>query len=683
MPVELVALIDKALAWDRRNRFADAREMQQVVRGLIPILTGAAPRDERVTMPVDIPPLPGEAPRKAPRGSAAHMLAIRLGAPPTAAAASTPSVTPAAVDDPRVEALRDLFRRVERVLPNVRQFGWAHPATERAMVQVYEGFVEALAKDPLVVDFTIRPYSMLHRGQTVWEPVAPFDAIPYNFFACGMRAMRMEPGLTLEELKETFTLMLTDPSRDLPPEDDLAASFWERALAHVKCDVVDAFAEGDATEREAFYSESDQIEQMAESASSAQVNRLEARAMAVSTDGRALRAGRVQGPMGVEEAVQQVLAKRLELSSDLWSERYVDVLVDGYIDAAVARDAPLVLASLRRSTADLVVASRLGVAVKLHDALVARLGQKLEGQNFARLASALTNAMFGAETLDLCLKHLAAHPEAVPVLRPIMETLGPGELRRVLSALRLEPPPDVRRLLLAFVERSLQGAEKEVATAALGLHPDVVFELFSVLARANTADARQALSLMGKSDDISLRVEARALVGGEAAHTELTAMTSDPQPLVRMAAVRAIARHKIKSAWAAVSRQVREPTFNERGMDERLELMRALVGLSPERGEPIALEIAKKGGVFTSEAREGTRSAAAQALGELSRSGEVAASLRELAQSRWGTSDETRSAAQAAADLVRRRIAEESLARIGSQPGGSSPGGSSPAGAPP
>jgi eukaryotic-like serine/threonine-protein kinase len=683
LPVDLVALIDKSLAWDRRNRYGDAREMQQAVRSLLQSVTGVGPDGERVAQPtqVEIPPMPGEAVRKAPRGAAAHGVAMKAAATvpaPAPVVAPIPVVVPAAADDPRVEALRELFKRVERVLPNVRQFGWGHPATERAMVQVYDGFVDAIAKDPKVVDFTIRPYSMLHRGQTVWEPVAPFDAIPYNFFACGMRAMRMEPGLTFEELKETFTLMLIDPSRDLPPEDDLAAAFWERAMAHVRCEVVDAFAEGDASEREAFYSESDQIEQMAQSASTEQINRLEARAMVVSTDQRALATGKSQGPMAVEEAVRAVLAQQLVMPTDQWSERYVDVLVDGYIDAAVNRDAPLVLASLRKSTADLVVAERLPVAVKLHDALLLKLGQKLQGQNLARLSSALTNAMFGAETLELSIKYLHAHPDAVRMFSPILDVITAAELRRVLIGIRHGPPPPVRALLLRFVERSMQGAEAEVAAAAAGLDADLGFALLAVLARANTSEARQALLLMAQSEDVNVRVEAKVLAAGEAAHAELTAMCDNAQPLVRMAAVRAARRHNVKGAWTAVSRQVKEPAFSERGVDERREFLRALVALAPDRGEPIALELAKKGGVFMSEARETTRVAAVEVLGELSRSPQVASALREIAQARWGTSDETRTAAQTAADLITQRLA---AGGSGASPAGSPVGSTSPAGA--
>jgi hypothetical protein len=525
------------------------------------------------------------------------------------------------------------------------------------MRQTFDGFAEAMLKDPSVVDFTIRPYSMLHRGQTVWEPPPPFDAIPYNLFACGMRSMHMEPGLALDELKTIFTLMLVDPGRDLPPEDDLAAAFWERSLAHLRYEVVDAFAEGGAAEREAFYLESDELERLASSAGDQETDRIEARAMVVSTDKSALAGAMAPSPFALESDVRDAFIQRLDLDAAAWSERYVSALTDGYIDAAVHRDAPLVLASLRRSSADLVVAGRLGLVVQLHDALVRQLGERLEGQNRARLASALTNALFGGDTLDLILKHIHAHPESMTVFEPVLGIINVVELPRVLTALRAEPPRPIQAVLLRFVERALRGQEPAIVAAAVGLSHEAVIALLAVVGRANTAEARQALQAAALScDDVHVRVEAKVLTEGDAAVMEIAAMCEHPAALSRLAALRTLARYRMKSAWEAVSRILKQPDFNERGQDERTEAFRALILLSPERGEPIALDMARKGGVFVSEGREATRIAAIDVLGELSKSNGMVTALREIARARWGTAEETRAAANEAANRIMQRI---------------------------
>jgi hypothetical protein len=712
LPIGLIQLIDKSLAWDRRNRHSDAREMQTAVRELLQTLaptevsTGpaaapavappvAAPAPAPVAPPapgrgsgaraplrkeIEIPFVEGEqaaplelAPQAAPQigfvssqqqqnrpapapppvappaGRRAHISQVGLVAPGLQAQTTE--------DDPRVEALRDLFKRVDRLLPSVRQFGWEHPATDRAMHQTYDGFVDALGKDAGLIALTIRPYSMLRENQTVWEPGPPFDSVPYNLFACGMRTIRMNPGLTFDELKTVFTLMLLDPGRDLPPEDDLAAAFWEKGFTNVTYEVVDAFAEGGAAEREAFYLESDELERLAANAETSQIDRIEARAMVVSTDKSALSGAREVSPFALDPATREGYVQQLSLDAASWSERYVDALTDGYIDAAVHRDAPLVLASLRRSSADLVVAGRLGLVVQLHNAIVLRLGERLQGQNHARLASALTNALFGAENLDLILKTLAGKPELLSVFDPILDIINPVELPRVLVAFRLEPPRPVQASLLRFMARTIQGQEQAIAVAANGLSPDSVNAILTLLARANTGEARQALQMLAAtSDDVSVRTEAKVLAEGEAATNEIAALCDNPQALHRMAALRTMSRYRLKNGWAAVARILKAPDFNERGQDERTEAFRALVLLSPERGEPIALEMAKKGGVFVSEGREATRIAAIDALGELSRSSQVAAALREIGQSRWGTAEETRTAANDAAARIQQRV---------------------------
>jgi hypothetical protein len=113
----------------------------------------------------------------------------------------------------------------------------------------------------------------------------------------------------------------------------------------------------------------------------------------------------------------------------------------------------------------------------------------------------------------------------------------------------------------------------------------------------------------------------------------------------------------MRNAWVVLARIINGKNFNELGADERRELLRGAIVLSPERGEPLALDLAKKGGVLVSEAREATRAIAAELLGEYSRSRPTGAALHELSQSRWGLSEETRLAASNAAKRIGQRIA--------------------------
>ncbi len=708
LPIELIKVIDKSLAWDRRNRFQDAREMQKALlelmpsNGVSPLAGKAPPRPHEVVavppppqMPAATPVTPQVAPPPvskqmpmqpqalpstggmpavvAPVAPVAQppafdpLVGFTPSAPPVAPPPRGASLPPPAVagapeipeNDPRVQALRDLMKHFDRLLPSVRQFGWSHPATERALRTCHEGFAEALRLTPQLVDWTIRPYSLMGFGHTVWEPTAPWDAIPYNLFACGMRTMRLEQGLGLDEMRELFTLFMLDPGRDLPPEDDLAAAFWEKALPHVVYECVDAFAEGDAAEREAFYGEADELEQLAERAARDKTSAIEAKAMALSTDDAALGARRERSPFALDEQMKTGVAPQLEIPRDKWAERYVDALVEGYLDAATNRDAPLVLASLRKSTADLAVAGRVGVAIQLQAALVERIRQRVQApENQAKLALALVNAMFGGETLELVLKRLRDDAASIEPFTRILGMLSPNELPTVLANARDCNVPQLERLLLAYLEKHMAGREAEIAAGAPGAEQDNASFLLQLLARANTPASRAALGQLAQHEDVNVRVEARVLVAGsqEQAQGELIALLENPSPFARIAALRVITRYGVRNAWPTVARIIGGKSFNELGNDERRELLRACLALSPERGEPLVLDIAKKGGVLVSENREATRALAAELLGDLSRSRQVAVALSELAQSRWGVSDETKTAAANAAKKIGQRL---------------------------
>jgi hypothetical protein len=708
LDITVIQIVDKALAWDRRNRYADAREMQaaclEVLAGLgeEALTSGAAPRPNEVVAaplvakqtatamapqpaappapaPIEVvapPPAPAPAPLQArPAGRSttqapgqapfAGGTAIQPApaplpkGPPPAAAPAGGKLPDVPENDPRVQGLRDLMKHVDRLLPQVRQFGWSHPATERSLRTGYDAFAAALASNRDLVSFTIRPYSLLSLGHNVWEPGAPFDVIPYNLFACGMRTLKLEAGISYEEYRELFVLLMLDPGRDLPPEDDLAAAMWDRGLQHVRHETVDAFAEGDASERENFYSEADELEAQAQSAARQHMSRVEARAMNVSTDKNALKLVRQPSPFALDDVVKQVVLKQFDVTRDLWSDRYVDALIEGLLDAAQNRDAPLMLTSIRKSASDLAVVGRMDPIVRLHQAIVDRLGQRINHpQTLAGLVAGLTNAMFGGETLELMLKRLKDDPGSIDSFVTVSPNLSINELPTVLKSLREGHAPQVRNALAEFIQRAMTDRETEIAQAAIGTDPDVASLLLMLLGRTQTAGARQALQGLAQHEDVNVRIEARVMMAGspEAAQNELSTLLENPNALVRMAAMRAIVRFNVRGVWPSIARIVGAKNFPEMGSDEKREILRALVVLIPERGEPIALDLAKKGGVLVSGDREATRAIAAEMIGEYSRSMSMAQQLNELSQTRWGISEETRAACIGATKKIVARL---------------------------
>ena len=263
IPTPVIALVDKALAWDARNRFESAQAMREEVMRIIAFLERASARSDEqddVEGLVEIVPFEIADSRRPP------LVSQR---------ASEPEI---AENDPALLRIVDVFRRLERVLPTVRQYGWAHPETDHKIRACFQGIVDALRADSERVVWTLRPYSFMHRGHTVWEPSPPFDAVPYHLFAGGVRSMRFLTGVTEDEVRALCHVFLLDPVRDMTPEDDVATVLWEKRLAHVGYEVINVFAEGDAADREHFYDETDRVEELARRAADERANRAEAAA---------------------------------------------------------------------------------------------------------------------------------------------------------------------------------------------------------------------------------------------------------------------------------------------------------------------------------------------------------------------------------------------------------------------
>ncbi|MBI5534730.1 MAG: serine/threonine protein kinase [Deltaproteobacteria bacterium] len=644
LPVEVVKFIDKSLSWDRRNRHADAKEMLADLRKLVARLGGAGASVSRAavaegpSIEVEEGPEPTPAPEEEVEAEEMEELA--------------------GDDDPRVLKLQELFKALERFLPNVRTMGWEHPATQRAVRTVHGVFVDALKDDPNLVNVTCRPYSFLRFGQTIWEPGPPNDMIPYNLFECGIREIRFKPGVTLEEFKSTIELWTLDPGKDLAPEDDIVAAFWDRGLKHVEVEAIDVFAEGGAGERELFYSEAGELEKhAAESAMNAAS--VEVRAMAVSTDDAALKSQHGAGPMALDEVVRAAVSPRMVVPNEQWTERYVRALCDAIIDADEQQDLPTVMGSLGRSACDLIVAGRLTMVLAFCEALRKQVSDRVDAKQAARIGGLIDDALLGGEALALALDRLQSKPEGVTEFAPALMRLNPDHLPKVLGAYRSTSPMELRKVLLEYIERAMPVAKEEVGVSIQDLDPAVSAPVLALLKKVGTPATRKILSNLAKSKDPMIRIEAQVLSADtpDALAGELNRLCADPSQRTRIAVYRVLARHGLRAAVPNIVRQIKAPTFSTIEAEERKELFKAILSLSPERGEDMALELAKKGGLLTSENRETSRIAAIEALGEVCRSIKVSSQLREVAQSRWGTSEETRSKAAAAAGQIEQRVA--------------------------
>jgi hypothetical protein len=116
----VIGLVDKALAWDPRNRFDSAASMRAEILRIMDAL-GGAPVKKAEAAP-------------ARRGAVAPELQ-----PEDLVEEEPEEEEDAEANDPAVLRLVDMFRRIERLLPTVRQYGWEHPETDNKLRNAFQG----------------------------------------------------------------------------------------------------------------------------------------------------------------------------------------------------------------------------------------------------------------------------------------------------------------------------------------------------------------------------------------------------------------------------------------------------------------------------------------------------------------------------------------------------------------
>ncbi len=675
LPVEVIGLVDKALAWDRRNRFESAAEMRDECLRLLQTVGGGGPKKGADQQATNARKLLEERQRQA------DAKADAAGMPVVEDLPAEVDESDVEADDPAVKALVDVFKRWEKLLPAVRHYGWAHPEADNKLRATYQALIEGMRAKPDAVYWTLTPYAFTHRSQVVWEPTAPLDVVPYNLFAAGIRKVTLMPGVTEDEVRNFSEVMLIDPTADLAPEDDVAAALWERRLEHVKYDAINVFAEGDAADREAFWTEADDVEAVAKAAATEErANRAEAAAMVISTDAAALKAAKqAAAVLALDPVTKRALGNQLTMTPERWSERFVDVVTEGILNARRYRDMPLITEPLEASIRDFIIQRRFDLAFSTFDAIAKAVEAYAPKHEVAVVKSELARGVFGPDTLRQLIKEaLRAPAPGMPVdgkiitpvdldalsrdLMPVIGSFGPSHLDVALELVPSVTHEALRRVLYGYLERVLPGNEAAVVDRIMTYDLESARPLMKILATVRKPSSIDALRKLSGSANAALRCEALAQLAGspDQLNNDLAQLAESPQADLRVAAIRTLAYHQVKAAGPLIVRKIQEPTFKALPVDERREMLTALFALHPVRAEALCMELLAKHGVFsTDEPLEQTRIIAAELLGKEARSMEPLQAVLGSGKRRPWNSQELRDRSMTAASAIAGRMGKK------------------------
>lgn len=654
---EVVALVDRALQWDPRNRFQSAQEMRDAIAQVLEAISGGEGE---------------QAPEAAPEPEKKQAKANLLAAIAEAEAEAEVEEELSAEDQRVVAEMREVFGRIEKALTAVRQYTWEHPVTHGHIAATHEVLSAFLARFPEGMVWEVKPHSFTKRGGVVWEPLHPFDDIPYNLFASGFRRFSITPGVTQEELRSFLELIRLDPLRDFSPEDDLATAFWERNMDHITYVVVMSFLALNASENMA--QEYDEMLAQGVDVLRPVMNRrsngqdldeplsLEEKATAIAARNVALRAIRTSSALVLDARTRAAIAAAMDMPDHEWEARYVDVLADATTDAVTYGNLPLASVPLKGSLFEHAATGNLEFALRM----VVNVAETITLQAGPQVRRELVETVLDPEALAVVLKVLArAVPErerekvarCAPYLAVLLEDVSGDHFDVVLSAMARAEVEDIRNALARYLERHAVGREEQIGELLREADLSRGRVILAILGRLKTEGAAKALKKAETSHFPELRVEAvamRAAASAEGLRDELQKLMHDPDQGVRMAALRTMVSYKVKEAGPPLAMHIQSADFHRLAMDERQLCFETLFELSPARGEALLKDLVSKTGMFTRESVDDTRILAMNVLVKIGARDTL--EILEAASSKWGNSQQIRQAAANAAAQLKHRL---------------------------
>lgn len=538
-----------------------------------------------------------------------------------------------------------LWTSLEPCLDAARQRGYRAPEVARALDETFAKLSAALEEHPLGIAWDITPTAFEIAGAPTWAPSRPpLDDVCPRLFAEGLRRVRVERGVTREELAELVRI-LTRGAGPSSTEDDAPIELWEAGLSHVTYVAID---------------DDVPLEALPEVA-------------AISARARALAARADDAPAAVALSADKraVLAAQLDVAEDAFAPRFVDTLAEGYLKARGGAAVQLVEGAIREWAEDPSrdAASSFAFFGAFARALAARA--PAEASALEREAMRMVVPIATVKRLLESLGQSADDPWAsgkgapdpvvVAGLSQALSLVGDGSLLDVACrSWTALPPGPLRDAVHAYVRAWATGNEARLGAELEAAGPELGVVLVHVLASLSTAASLTALERAAKSREVGVRLEALvAMPPGrdEYVRAESKRLLHDPDPAVWSRALTVLTERGLLPAGPAIVAQIQGPSFHERPIDERRAWLRGLAKLSPRRAEELACDLLAQTPLIPSDSLEQSRALAAEILGECGTTKDALATCEEAVKKRWRNSQAVRDAAERSAAEIAKRLA--------------------------
>jgi len=663
LPIDVAAFIDKALSFDRAQRHQSAREMRAELLKLVAGLRSGQVKSSRK-----------QATGVVVKGNDA--------------VDDGPELSDGELREQR-DRLAAIFKQLGVGMASVRQYGLGHPQTQRALGQSFSEIGSALTANPYSVRWDVSSGAFTFEGQPVWSPDrVPFDRIPHQLFADGIRKVQMKPGLSEEELRDFISILLRDVSTLFGAEDDSVTALWDRRFEHIAYLAVDSFAEGDNLEpdRAADWNElADRALEHARIDKDFDDASLEEQVLEVNLLTRLQEAGEAAAGLALDPMTMATLGAQLTPPHERWLESFLDAFVPAYVDARTRGDVQLIHDAMKDWGHDQMTLNAVDKVFEMHEHLTRAFHALLGQRDGHTLELETARVLFPLDVLRTLMTDIAmerrgswggdaasaAPPkELVAALGRALDLLANDAVFalacEILDSAKSET---LKEVVIPYVRRWCPGQEGTLATMLQRAGPGLGAFIVELFVEMKTDKATAGLEMAFANPNLEVKLAALAAMGekvGERAREEITALLDSLDVTIRMNTLELVASLGVTAAGPFLVRRVLSEAYHDLSVDERRLWLSTICTLRAERGETLAVEVLSKRRLLSNDASEQSRAIAAEALARFD-TAETIEALQNAAKQRWGTSAQVREAAVKALATIESRRSKKSsvMAAVG------------------
>jgi len=504
----------------------------------------------------------------------------------------------------RAAEIADFFTHLRKAFKTI---GLYRHATDRyaSFLELSYNILSALLTRHGRLTFKVEQSSLVWNGVAVYQDSAEENNLAFRFFRDGIRFIRFRPGLRPDELLDFVLVCLSRRGSGEAGEDDLVSELWKKHFEHVEYVAMDTFALGDATASAETRVEVDAI-----------LNHLVSRLTTASSDGFAfarLSVGDVELEFAnIERAAGVLLAEdaaakgvlesvRKELARDAAGRRQ-----ERFLEALLAQAQTPWDESLRQSIGQILSAMVDTLLLQENLALLNVLLERLEAVpamglphgNAAGLAAALAAALdslsqeIGIRRL-VTICNTSADPELLSQAGRLLRRLPDSVFDTVLQCLDGENRIECRKLLVDFLAERAAAHLDRLEKLLLSSRANTVRDALAILERLDVPHRVRRISRLLSHPNMALRLEALAFVGKSGdpeAIPVLSRACGDPDPQVRIAAVRLLALADPRLPVRLLLPMFQDPAFGERDAREQTAVVAALAAT----GDAQVLELLRR-----------------------------------------------------------------------------------------